>query len=72
MSAQFARQVSEVPLAYEKSDRSTACLLKEAGLPVTLFAGKETTHNKINADLGKADDPATKALFEFLDKALKK
>jgi len=37
MSAQFARQVSEVPLAYENSDRSTACLLKEAGLP----AGEE-------------------------------
>jgi len=46
--------------------------LKDAGLPVTLFAGKETTHNKINADIGKPEDPATIALFEFLDKALKK
>jgi arylformamidase len=27
---------------------------------------------KINADLGRPDDPATKALFEFLGKALKK
>jgi hypothetical protein len=33
MSSEFARRVSEVPLAYEKTDRSTACLLKEAGLP---------------------------------------
>ncbi len=47
-------------------------VLKDAGVPVTLFGGKETTHNKINADLGRPDDPATKALFEFLGKALKK
>ena len=33
---------------------------------------RETTHNKINADLGRSDDPATKALFDFLGKALKK
>ena len=47
-------------------------VLKEAGLAATVFAARETTHSKINADLGKADDPATKALFEFLHKALKK
>jgi len=47
-------------------------VLKEAEVPVTLFGAKETTHNKINADLGGADDPTTKALFEFLDKSLKK
>jgi acetyl esterase/lipase len=47
-------------------------VLKEAGVPVTLFGGRETTHNKLNADLGKPDDPATKALFEFLGTALKK
>jgi acetyl esterase/lipase len=46
--------------------------LKDAGVPVTLFGGRETTHTKINANLGQPDDPATKALFEFLDKALKK
>ena len=46
--------------------------LKEAGIPVTVFGARETTHNKVNADLGKPDDPATKALYEFLDKALKK
>jgi hypothetical protein len=33
---------------------------------------RETTHNKLNADLGLPDDPATKALFAFLGKALKK
>jgi arylformamidase len=46
--------------------------LKDAGVPVTLFGGRDTTHNKINADLGRPDDSATKALFDFLDKALKK
>ena len=47
-------------------------VLKENGIPVTVFGARETTHSKINADLGLPDDPATKALFDFLDKALKK
>src|SRR5262249_8148240 len=47
-------------------------VLKAAGLPATVVAAKETTHTKINADLGKPDDPATKVLFEFIDQALKK
>ena len=47
-------------------------VLKEAGLPVTVFGGKETNHNKLNENLGLPDDLATKALLEFLDKALKK
>jgi acetyl esterase/lipase len=46
-------------------------VLKAAGVPVTVFGGRETTHNKLNADLGRPADPATKALVEFLDKALK-
>jgi acetyl esterase/lipase len=46
--------------------------LKDAGLTATVFAVKETTHSRINADLGQPDDPTTKALFEFLEKALKK
>jgi len=46
-------------------------VLKEAGFPATVFAAPETTHSKINADLGKPKDPATKALFEFLGKSLK-
>jgi arylformamidase len=47
-------------------------VLKEAGLPATVFGARETTHNKVNADLGQPDDPATKALYEFLAEALKK
>jgi acetyl esterase/lipase len=47
-------------------------VLKNADIPVTVFGARETTHNKINADLGVPDDPGTKVLFEFLEKALKK
>jgi arylformamidase len=47
-------------------------VLKEAGIPVTVFGARETTHSKINADLGLPDDPSTRALFEFLGTALKK
>jgi acetyl esterase/lipase len=46
--------------------------LKGAGVPVTLFGAKETNHSKLNADLGLPDDPATKALLEFVGKVLKK
>jgi len=47
-------------------------VLKEAGVPVTVFGAKETTHNKLNADLGLPEDPATKALSEFVGEALQK
>ena len=47
-------------------------MLKDAGVPATVFGAQETTHNKINADLGLPDDPGTKALFEFVGEALKK
>jgi acetyl esterase/lipase len=47
-------------------------VLKAAGAPATVFAARETTHSKINADLGSPDDPATKAMFEFLGKALRR
>ncbi len=46
-------------------------VLKAADVPVTVFGAKETTHTKINADLGKSDDPATTALFAFVEKAMK-
>lgn len=47
-------------------------VLKEAGVPVRVFGARETTHNKLNDDLGIADDPATKALAEFLEANFKK
>jgi arylformamidase len=46
--------------------------LKDAGVPTIVFGAKETNHNKINANLGLPDDPATKALLEFLGKVPKK
>ena len=47
-------------------------VLKDAGVPVKVFGAKETNHIKINANLGLPNDPATKALFEFVSAALKK
>jgi arylformamidase len=49
-----------------------ATVLKGANVPVTVHAGRDTTHGRINADIGKADDPGTKAVFDFLDGILKK
>jgi acetyl esterase/lipase len=46
-------------------------VLKEADVPVTVFGAKDTNHSKLNANLGVPDDPATKALFEFLGRTLK-
>jgi arylformamidase len=42
-------------------------VLKNADIPVQVFGARETTHNKLNADLGESNDPATKELFKFLD-----
>ena len=47
-----------------------ANVLKDADVPVRLYGARESTHNKINADLGLPDDPGTKALFEFVGDVL--
>lgn len=47
-------------------------VLKAADVPVTVFGASDTNHVKLNNDLGLPDDPATKALDEFVKKALKK
>lgn len=47
-------------------------VLKEAGIPTKVFGAEKTDHTKINENLGLPDDPATKALFEFVADALKK
>jgi arylformamidase len=49
-----------------------ASVLKSAGIPVRVYGARESTHNKINAEIGVPDDPGTKALFEFVGEALKK
>jgi acetyl esterase/lipase len=46
--------------------RRLGAVLEKASIPTTVFGAKETTHNKLNADLGLPDDPATKELLKFL------
>jgi len=41
-------------------------VLQQAEIPVKVFGAQETTHNKLNADLGLPDDAATLELFKFL------
>ena len=52
--------------------RRLAAILKDAGIPVKVVAGRETTHASINDNLGSADDPVTKELFAFVAEALKR
>ncbi|MDA0589460.1 MAG: alpha/beta hydrolase [Planctomycetota bacterium] len=47
--------------------RRLGAVLTSSGIPNKVFGARETTHNKLNADLGLPDDPATKELFEFVD-----
>lgn len=51
--------------------RRLADVLRSSGVPVTVHGARETTHARINADLGKPDDPTTHALLDFVDQALK-
>ncbi len=46
--------------------RRLGAVLKEAEIPAKVFGARETTHNKLNANLGLPDDPATTELFKFL------
>jgi arylformamidase len=51
--------------------KNLAAVLKESGIPVTIFGARDTDHSKLNDNLGIVGDPATNALFEFLDRILK-
>ncbi|MBI5082982.1 MAG: alpha/beta hydrolase [Acidobacteria bacterium] len=46
--------------------------LDQAGVPATLFGAEATNHEKLDADLGLAGDPATQALFDFTGKILRR
>jgi acetyl esterase/lipase len=46
--------------------------LRAAGVPAKAYPAEGKTHDTINSGLGQPDDKPTKALFEFLDGALKK
>ncbi len=52
--------------------QSLGSILKDAGIPVTVFGAKETNHGRINADIGLPEDPVSKALFDFVAESLKK
>lgn len=41
-------------------------VLEKAEVPAALFGGRETTHNKLNADIGLPDDPATKEVLKLI------
>lgn len=45
--------------------------LKKSRIETHMYGAAESTHNKVNADIGEPDDPGTAALFPFLEKALK-
>jgi acetyl esterase/lipase len=63
--------VSDHPDVSAQAQRLGA-VLKEAGVTVKVFDAKDTNHIKLNANLGQPDDPATKALFEFVSATLKR
>ncbi len=63
--------VADHPDVRAQAERLEATL-KDAGIPAKRFAARETNHSKLNENLGLPDDPATKALFEFVDEVLKK
>jgi arylformamidase len=63
--------VAEHPDTSAQAQR-LANVLKNAGVTVRIFGAQESSHNKINADLGLPENPGTKALFEFVAEALKK
>lgn len=67
----FILHVSGHPDTSAQAQRLGA-VLKEAGIETQVFAARESTHSKVNADLGLPDDPATAALWAFLEKVMQK
>lgn len=49
-----------------------ATVLGQAGVPATVYIGRETTHAKIDADIGLPGDPATTAIAEFMAAGLER
>ena len=47
-------------------------VLEGAGIPVTVFGARESTHNKINDRIGEPGDPGSDAVFAFVKQALSK
>jgi len=51
--------------------RRLGAVLSAAGIPARVFGAKETNHSKLNENLGQPGDPATEALYMFLDGILR-
>ncbi len=62
--------VGEHPDTSAQAQRLEAAL-KQAEIPVRRFGASDTTHSRINDNLGTPDDPASVALFEFSAAAIK-
>lgn len=56
--------VAEHPDTTAQAQR-LAAVLGEAGVSARLFGARDTTHGRLNENLGLPDDPATQALFAF-------
>ena len=50
--------------------RRLAAVLKGASIPATVVGVRETSHEQLNANLGKPGDPGSEALFAFVKQAL--
>ena len=58
--------VAEQPDTTAQAQRLGA-VLQEAGIKATLFGGRDTTHVRLNNNLGAPEDAATKALLQFVE-----
>ena len=47
--------------------RRLQSVLRAAGIPARVFGKGDSNHSRLNNDLGKPDDPATRELYKFLD-----
>ena len=47
--------------------RRLEAVLKDADIPATAYGKRDSNHSRLNNDLGKPDDPATKELYKFLE-----
>lgn len=63
--------VSSHPDTSAQAER-LAAVLNDAGIPVKLHGARDSSHSKLNEDIGLPEDLGTKAIFEFVTEALKK
>ena len=47
--------------------RRLESVLKNAEIPVKAYGKRDSNHSRLNNDLGKPDDPATREFYKFLD-----